>query len=253
MDCQFASLCWAHVGMYFDTRSVTYAPDWLLQQINERTELEICKIAAVLWGIWCWRNKKVWEGKGGSASMAMDWRDKKERNKMANPMVSKQTVKWYPPAEGKFKINVDAAVLHEAEVASIGMVIRDHTGLFVEGRVKKLLNQESVFAAEAMGVCEAVDWAIEKQLQDITIETDSLLIVRALQTRSMNALEVGNILQKCIKSLEENPSFEVVFVQRRANKVAHEMAKLPCLVDCYNLFTSPPNSMLEIIMSDVLS
>ena len=57
----------------------------------------------------------------------------------------------------------------------------------------------------------------------------------------------------CSKRLEDNPSFEVVFVQRHANKVAHEMAKLACLVDCYNLFTSPPNSLLEIIMYDALS
>lgn len=106
--------------------------------------------------------------------MEMDWswkivsewrqvaKEKRGRNKMENPNSIMQMAKWSPPAEGYLKINVDAAVQREIEVASIGMVIRDHKGTFVEGRVRKLLNQDSVFAVEAMGVCEAVDWAVEK-------------------------------------------------------------------------------------------
>lgn len=263
-DCQFATQCWSHVGLFYDMSMVTFAPDWLLQRINEGTELEVSKIAIVLWGIWSWRNKKVWEDKLVSPAMTMDWsskivsewrrvtREKRARIAILSSEKLAGVQKWCPPEEGKFKINVDAAVVGEAETCSVGMVLRDCRGQFLEGKVMNFLNPESVFAAEARGVCEALLWAKERDLQNVIIETDSLLTVRALRMKSLNVLEVGNVLQMCLKQLKENPTFSIVFVQRQANKVAHEMAKIPCLANCYNLFTSPPEVLLETILFEAL-
>lgn len=167
------------------------------------------------------------------------------------PGVCTNTQKWSPPEQGRLKINVDAAIRMEAEIYTLGMVVRDWQGRFIAGKVMKLRNFDSVFAAEARGVCKALEWAVEMGVQFVTIETDCQLVVRAIQSRMSNVLEVGYVPQRCIKILEESPGYSVVFVQRQSNKAAHEMTKLPCLIGCYNLFTSPPELLLGTIMNDV--
>lgn len=233
-----------------------------MQKIDEGVPEENSKIAMVLWGIWCWRNKKVWEDKLGSPSLAMDWsskiisdwrkvmEDKAKRCNKAGPSIQEEEHKWRPPEEGYVKVNVDAAVQQASQTCSLGMVIRDHQGNFVEGRTMKVLERGSVFAAEALGVCEALKWSDSKGFQKVIIETDSLLTARALSNRRSYALEVGHVLQECLFWLDKNPHFVVKFIRRQANKVAHLLANCPCLVDCYNVYTSPPAVALETVLFD---
>lgn len=63
-------------------------------------------------------------------------------------------------------------------------------------------------------------------------------------------LEVGHVLQDCLNILEEYPNYSVTFVQRQANKVAHELEKYPCLIGCLHSFSSPPDMLLESVMYD---
>lgn len=87
-DCRFAAACWQHVGLVYDMRTVEYALDWLLQNLSEGSIEAITKLCTVLWGIWFWRNKKVWEGKEVTAAIAMDssfktvaeWKEVRRKN-----------------------------------------------------------------------------------------------------------------------------------------------------------------------------
>lgn len=51
-----------------------------------------------------------------------------------------------------------------------------------------------MFAAETMGVSEALSWIAGKGLSKVTVETDSLLTIQALQRGNGNQLEVGHVL-----------------------------------------------------------
>lgn len=70
-DCEFASQCWSFVGLVYDMRSVEDASEWLLSKMSNASVAEIIKLCTVLWGIWIWRNKRVWEGKVVTAGIAM--------------------------------------------------------------------------------------------------------------------------------------------------------------------------------------
>ena len=72
-DCPFATQCWNHMGVSYDMHDVTYAPDWLLQKLGTGSKAELTKIATVLWGVWCWRNNRVWEDKHEPPGIAMEW------------------------------------------------------------------------------------------------------------------------------------------------------------------------------------
>lgn len=71
-DCQFANSCWQSVGLNYDMREVHSATDWLLQKLEKGKHDEITSICLVLWGIWFWRNKKVWQNQCIKSAIAME-------------------------------------------------------------------------------------------------------------------------------------------------------------------------------------
>lgn len=70
--------------------------------------------------------------------MVQDWRKANENKK--KQVITTDNVeqvvekRWQPPEIRNFKVNVDASVIEGGESFSIGMVLRDHTGKFIEGK-----------------------------------------------------------------------------------------------------------------------
>lgn len=75
-DCQFASQCWRCIGVTYDMQVVTFAPEWLLNKLKMTSSDEMMRIDVVLWGIWFWRNKRVWENIQVTPALAVDWSSK---------------------------------------------------------------------------------------------------------------------------------------------------------------------------------
>lgn len=151
-DCNFARCCWQHAGLEFDMGDVFSAPEWLLHKLNVSPQDELIKISTVLYGIWVWRNKRVWENKVVSGAIVLSW----------------------------------------------------------------VLSREEMKA---------------------TVETDSLLTVDAINGHWENVLEVGHIIDQCNSMPLVMPDVSVKYVRKRANKVAHGLARLPCRIDCLNIYT----------------
>lgn len=263
--CSFASQCWLYAGLSLDMQQINSASEWLLEKINGGTCSEVCKIAKVLWGIWHWRNKKVWDDKTVSPVVAMDWssrminewtdamKNKKKSSSQSSTCGLAKVQRWKPPEVGNMKVNVDASLSSENATFSVGMVLRDHTGKFIEGRVGCMPEVGSIFEAEAIGIREALSWIAGKGLTQVSFESDSLLSIRALRGDGGNQLEVGHVIQHCLELLQSNPTFSLDFISRQANKVAHEVARCPCLLSCFYVFSSPPESLLETLLYDVSS
>lgn len=60
------------MNLYYDLSEVFDVTGWLLDKINEAPADELVKLCTVLWGVWFWRNKKVWSDKVVTAAFAMD-------------------------------------------------------------------------------------------------------------------------------------------------------------------------------------
>lgn len=114
---------------------------------------------------------KEWKS-AGKKSQLLDKQDKVDVN------VDK---KWRPPDIGTWKLNVDASFVQDAECFIIGMIIRDHAGVFVEGRSMTLPYPGSVFEGECIG--EALSWLTDYQSRKVIVETDSLLIKKHFNER----------------------------------------------------------------------
>lgn len=252
-----------HVGLQFDMSNVEFAPTWLLSKLSDAQLDEVVRICTVLWGIWFWRYKKVWESKSatpaiameGSIRMVTDWREAKRTKH--KPTLKKDlgtqagTDKWSPPSSGQLKLNVDASVFPGADSFSLDMVLRDHHGSLLAGKVLRLSAPASVFEAETIGVREALSWIMAQQLhrKTVLVETDSLLTMQALHNDTINYLEVEDVIVSCQLHLQHLVDTSVSFIRKQSNRVAHEIAKLPCLVNCQFEFTSPP-CLLETLLFD---
>ena len=71
-ECSFAISCWQSVNLLIDTSEMHEANVWLLEKLETAPQSEILKVCTVLYGIWYWRNKKVWEDKVVPGRVAMD-------------------------------------------------------------------------------------------------------------------------------------------------------------------------------------
>lgn len=100
---------------------VESGPECFLNKLETSTQGECVKIATILWGIWFWRNKKVWEDKTITADLAMEmsfrsvveWRKARKVSKRQITRTETETAKiskkWCPPPQDYLKLNVDAS------------------------------------------------------------------------------------------------------------------------------------------------
>lgn len=154
---------------------------------------------------------------------------------------NKAISKWQRPAVGSFKINVDASVQPVAQCYSVDMVLRDHEGTFMAGRRCCFAGKIPVMEAKAVGVREALSWIKDLHMQGkvVTLESDSQLVVNAILDFSLNLLEVGQVIESCRTLLEQLYGVSIVFMLKYVNKVVHLLARVPCVVNYCNMFTSP--------------
>lgn len=265
-DCDFAKQCWGKLGLNYDMSEVEFIPEWVLKKLTDAPVDEVVKVCVVLWGIWYWRNKKVWENRVVSPELAMegsfrlvkDWKEARGSRVLgsqnSSTRIQRQACSWFPPVEGVLKVNVDASVFPDSDFFSVGMLIRDHKGVFVAGRVIRLPAPTSVFEAEIVGVKEALSWIAAEHLDrgSWQIETDSLLTEKAINRPTLNLLEVGDIVRDCCTILQTMNRTTVSFIRKQANKAAHRLTRFPCIANNHVDFTSPPSCLLETLLYDSL-
>lgn len=124
----------------------TSASSWHITRLGLSSSDEVQSIARVLWGIWFFRNKRAWENKVVTTTVAMawstknisDWKEAKERRIKQGVVDANHVIqvpaKWKKPDLGVLKLNVDAAVKLGDQSFSVGLVLRDHTGTLVHGK-----------------------------------------------------------------------------------------------------------------------
>lgn len=159
--------------------------------------------------------------------------------------------RWKPPEVDQLKLNVDASLVAGQNSFAVGMVLRDSQGQFVAGKTRRFTGAVPVLEAELAGIWEAMLWSHEVSAGLVIIESDSLLSVKAINHGHDNVLESGDLVQQCQEMLRNHGRISVSHVKKQANKVAHNLARIPCEPNCFIVFSSPPSCLLETILSDV--
>lgn len=98
-------------------------------------------------------------------------------------MIPTKQVHWCPPGEGWLKINVDAAMDGENELAGLGAVIRNYKGEVVAAAVNTAKNFGDVEMAEAKAVLWGIHAALKAGADSVIIESDSKGVIELINNK----------------------------------------------------------------------
>ncbi|XP_058751093.1 uncharacterized protein LOC131624131 [Vicia villosa] len=134
-------------------------------------------------------------------------------------------VQWNPHSSGCFKCNVDAAFNQRVGSTDRGWCIRNDHGNFIAAGTAWDMCNFSVLEAEALALKEAIQASSTFHNAPMIFESDSQQVVKALGSNSKGSSEFITIINSIKSLLLDFPNFEVKFIKRQANMVAHNLAK----------------------------
>ncbi|XP_031105317.1 uncharacterized protein LOC116010174 [Ipomoea triloba] len=207
------------------------------------------------------RNAKLWHNSTiipvsstlfKARNFLFDWRASTANSTPSLTNRNQDPGNWSKPQAGFLKLNVDAAINKEIAQMGFGHVLRDDNGAFVAARGVPWRGVFSPREAEAVAVREALSWIKNLHYDKVYVETDSLLVMQAL-----NAIEGDSYFHLVIRDIKnmlcEFTHVFLNFAKRSANRAAHELARQPVsLPDCTEWFVNPPPIICNALSLDVI-
>jgi len=86
----------------------------------------------------------------------------------------------------------------------------------------------TVLEGEAVALLDAIHFAYVKRWDRVVFESDSATLVQALTSQGHGDSKFYAIIYSIIYHLSLHSNFEVKFVRRQANMVAHTLARVAC-------------------------
>ena len=135
---------------------------------------------------------------------------------------------WNPPQDGFVKVNIDAAINSEKNLAGLGAVIRDDSGHVTAATIKisKFHGDISYAGAEAM------EWGLlvarEAKVKAVIVESDSQGVVSLVNNKQGSRSEIYWVISEIQKLMEnfECVSVSIKYTPRSYNDITHSLAKL---------------------------
>jgi ribonuclease HI len=209
--------------------------------------------AVLLWFAWQNRNNKVWNDTCSQARQighqaAQYWfqwatvhgllQDQQQQN---NPVpAATSLLSWHQPPHGYYKCNVDASFYNLTASTGWGWVLRDAHGGFKLAGSNIVPTTFSVIEGEAMALMEAMEEVIHRGFPYVIFESDSKLVVDAIYSRQSGVSEFSLLISHIQSLLRLHNYFEVKYVRRQANKVAHYLARAAFSMSRRRVFDSVP-------------
>jgi ribonuclease HI len=204
----------------------------VVQEIMALKDEQKILISCMLWQWWLQRNKKSREGKemsvDGVLKQAKFWASESltycKRTKEKGGAVPSQ--RWQKPVGDVLKNNTDGAFQAESGEGGWGFIIHDSCGDARGSGTGKIQHCMSALHAEAMACLQALQAATEWGMVHVQIETDSTILVRALQGTEHDRCP-GLLFREMRIFLQLNFfSWSVTHVVRSCNNAAHLLAAI---------------------------
>ena len=102
--------------------------------------------------------------------------------------------RWKPPPLDVFKINFDGVVFAEENCSGVGVVIRNREGLVLAAMTEKIPQLLKPTEIEARAATRALEFAREVGISAAVLEGDSLLVIKALETKDVGLAPFGLLI-----------------------------------------------------------
>ncbi|XP_070664616.1 uncharacterized protein [Malus domestica] len=121
-------------------------------------------------------------------------------------------------------MNIDEAWNEVRKMAGFGAIIRNDIGGFVNAFCGNSEDAFSPLQAELVAFRESVYWAVNRGIQNLSFETDSLHIVEALRNLTLNLSIVGQMVEYIKTLLHPITEATITHTRRNTNSFAHRLA-----------------------------
>ena len=132
--------------------------------------------------------------------------------------IMQRATKWSPPPRSLFKINVDGAIATATKKAGVGVIVRDELGRVEAAMCRNLNATLGAIKTESKAIEAGLLFTQDIGIRDIVGESDSLVMVQALNGTSTPPFVVSAVVQG-IRDL--NKSFrrvEFSHIKRQENR-----------------------------------
>ncbi|KAH9747206.1 reverse transcriptase domain-containing protein [Citrus sinensis] len=244
--CKFARKVWRYSSLGIDLKTEKF-PDvitLLHHSYHHHSNLNGELVASFLWVIWNARNNWLFKGKCDDPSRliakAMSTADcvkriKQPEQNFSLELTSMQQSQWSPPSEDWVKVNVDAAMDEQNNLAGLGAVIRNYRGEVVAAAVNTVKSFGDVEMCEARAALWGIQAAIKAGASSIILESDSKRVVELINSKQSTLTELFWVIFDILEAKKSFQNFKAQHVGRTCNTLAHNLAKLalrksePCI------------------------
>ena len=226
--------------------------------IESFDEDKVALVVTIAWAMWTNRNSVRHGGTRKTPEALVQWASHylidyatvTESHVVRPELVQ---VAWTPPPHSVLKINVDGAFSKHSRSAGIGVVIRDDAGSLVVALSKHFHVPLGPLEAEAKAFEASLQLAWDLGLQNVVLEGDSLVMVRALRGQSIPPSSVDSLCLGMQQISAEFHSVNFSHVRRQGNRPAHLLAKFALSLDdsCVWIGEYPPCIVQALIRDSV--
>jgi ribonuclease HI len=189
----------------------------------------------ILWAIWHARRKAIHEDIWQSPISTMMFVERflsdlalcdpqKPTREITQRQRPKKAGKWIALSHGRAKLNVDAAVAKTTARGAVGVVCRSAQGLYLGASAVVFEGITHPGCLEAMACREALDLAMDLQLDAIQVASDCLEVVKGLHTNYLGVF--GNIVREIKERAQSKSRIFFCHERREHNEKAHLLAWL---------------------------
>ncbi|KAL6208769.1 hypothetical protein ACLB2K_019714 [Fragaria x ananassa] len=181
---------------------------------------------------------------------ATEWHKAIVRPKL-RVMTHVESFSWIKPAMGFFKLNVDGSRTRNGDIGAAG-VIRDEYGCW-KGGFMACIGAGEVLQAEAWGLYYGIQLALNLQIAEIEVESDSAVLINLVQNADVDLHPLGTIVLNCRSMLQDFKSAQIKHIHRERNVVADILAKnSTCNSHGIVYFTEAPACVAEALVDDMM-
>ena len=201
---------------------------WVIYDTHPGINWEL--FAVIFWSLWNNRNK-VCHGEQGkrheiivreAAAYLKEVQEVKQP--IERPSIPAKPP-WIPPNRGCFKVNTDEAIFEELGCCGIGVVIRNERGQLIGAMSKKIELPLDVLEAEAKALEEGMLLAWDLGLKEITLESDSELVAKALSDQRLLQISIQKVIEGIKEGLNCFLAATVTHTYKSGNSPAHILAR----------------------------
>lgn len=158
---------------------------------------------------------------------------------------------WNPPTDGWLKCNLDATFNYHCGITNRDWCVCDNLWSFIIAGVAWDTGSLSVIEVEVMALKKAILEAVELHLENVIFESDSQRVVQVIHSNHNGGFGFNFIITSIKALLHDSPNFEVEFIKRRANLIAHSLARAANSWSRCNRFNLIPPCIEQVLINEL--